>query len=215
MTYKEIYQGGQGEIVEKKSRFIATVKPVKTEEEAVNFINETKKKYWDAKHNCSAFVLGKNQELNRCNDDGEPAQTAGRPMLDVLLKEGVTNVAVVVTRYFGGVLLGTGGLVRAYQKATKEGLLASQIIEVISGKQIDIHTDYNGLGKLQYLFAQNKITVMDTIYEADVNIKILVPIEEVDAVTKSIISTTNGTAKIVENDDVSYALRDKEIIFQL
>ena len=99
-----VYKGGQGEITEKKSRFIATVRPVESEEEAVSFINETKKKYWDARHNCSAFVIGKRQELTRCSDDGEPAGTAGRPMLDVLLKENIHNVAVVVTRYFGGVL---------------------------------------------------------------------------------------------------------------
>ena len=116
--YLVVYKGGEGEIVEKKSRFIATVCPVETEEAAVAFINEMKKKYWDARHNCSAFVLGERQEMTRCSDDGEPAQTAGRPMLDVLLREGITNAAVVVTRYFGGVLLGTGGLVRAYQAAT-------------------------------------------------------------------------------------------------
>ena len=113
---KIIYTGGEGEIVEKKSRFIATLRPVQTEAEAIAFIGEMKKKYWDARHNCSAFVIGKNQEISRCSDDGEPSQTAGRPMLDVLLKEEIHNAAVVVTRYFGGVLLGTGGLVRAYQK---------------------------------------------------------------------------------------------------
>ena len=124
-----VYTGGEGEITEKKSRFIATVKPVQSEEEAVAFINETKKKYWDARHNCSAFVIGERQELTRCSDDGEPAQTAGRPMLDVLLREKITDVAVVVTRYFGGVLLGTGGLVRAYQAATQAGLAASRLID--------------------------------------------------------------------------------------
>ena len=99
---KTVYAGGEGEIVEKKSRFIATVRPVSSEEEAVAFINEMKKKYWDARHNCSAFVIGDRQEISRCSDDGEPAQTAGRPMLDVLLKEEIHNVCVVVTRYFGG-----------------------------------------------------------------------------------------------------------------
>ena len=117
---KTVYAGGEGEIVEKKSRFIATVRPVSSEEEAVAFINEMKKKYWDARHNCSAFVIGDRQEISRCSDDGEPAQTAGRPMLDVLLKEEIHNVCVVVTRYFGGTLLGTGGLVRAYQKKTDD-----------------------------------------------------------------------------------------------
>ena len=112
-TYKCIYEGGRGEIEEKKSRFICHVQPVETEEEAVAFINAKKKEYWDARHNCSAFVIGRNAELTRCSDDGEPPGTAGRPMLEVLLNEGIRNIAVVVTRYFGGVLLGTGGLVRA------------------------------------------------------------------------------------------------------
>ena len=123
---KIVYQGGEGEIVEKKSRFIATVRPISSEEEAAAFVNEMKKKYWDARHNCFAFTLGEHHETCRCSDDGEPSQTAGRPMLDVLLKEDIHNVAVVVTRYFGGTLLGTGGLVRAYQKATQEGLAASR-----------------------------------------------------------------------------------------
>ena len=131
---KTVYIGGEGEIVEKKSRFIATVRPVASEEEAVAFIAEMKKKYWDARHNCSAFVIGDRQELSRCSDDGEPAQTAGRPMLDVLLREEIHNVAVVVTRYFGGVLLGTGGLVRAYQGAVQAGLASSTIIDTAYGR---------------------------------------------------------------------------------
>ena len=117
--YKIVYRGGEGEIVEKKSRFIATVCPVNSEEDAVEFIEKTKKKYWDARHNCHAFVIGERNEISRCSDDGEPSGTAGRPMLEVLLGEGIRNVAVVVTRYFGGVLLGTGGLVRAYTKGAK------------------------------------------------------------------------------------------------
>ena len=103
--YKIVIEGGEGEIVEKKSRFIATVQPVETEEEAVAFIDSMKKKYWDARHNCSAFVIGSKNEVTRCRDDGEPSGTAGRPMLEVLLGQEVHNVAVVVTRYFGGVLL--------------------------------------------------------------------------------------------------------------
>ena len=138
---KTVYCGGEGEIVEKKSRFIATVRPVNSEEEAIAFINEMKKKYWDARHNCSAFVIGEHQEITRCSDDGEPAQTAGRPMLDVLLKEEIHNAAVVVTRYFGGTLLGTGGLVRAYQKATQEGLLASVVIDKKPGRVLKVRTD--------------------------------------------------------------------------
>ena len=209
--YRVVYEGGEGEIVEKKSRFIATVRPIETEEEAVAFVNEVKKKYWDARHNCSAFVIGSRQEVTRCSDDGEPAQTAGRPMLDVLLREGITNVAVVVTRYFGGVLLGTGGLVRAYQSATQAGLAASKIIEKCLGKKLIIHTDYNGLGKLQYLFGQQKTAILDTEYAADVVLTILVPVEQKDFLYKEITEQTNGTAQMEWGEDAVYALIDKTV----
>ena len=207
-----VYKGGQGEITEKKSRFIATVRPVESEDEAVSFINETKKKYWDARHNCSAFVIGKRQELTRCSDDGEPAGTAGRPMLDVLLKENIHNAAVVVTRYFGGVLLGTGGLVRAYQQATKAGLSASEIIEKKDGAVLFIRTDYTGIGRLQYLFAQEKITVMDTAYEADVLVKAVIPENDKKRIEKTIIEQTNGTAKLEWSDEVTFAEYDGEVL---
>lgn len=207
-----VYRGGQGEIIEKKSRFIATVKPVKSEEEAVSFINETKKKYWDARHNCSAFVIGKRQELTRCSDDGEPAGTAGRPMLDVLLKEDIHDAAVVVTRYFGGVLLGTGGLVRAYQQATKQGLLTSDIIEKQDGSILLIRTDYTGIGKLQYLFAQEKITVIDTEYAADVLVKAVIPEADRERIEKIITEQTNGTAKQEWGDEVTFAEHDGEVL---
>ena len=207
-----VYKGGQGEITEKKSRFIATVRPVESENEAVSFINETKKKYWDARHNCSAFVIGKRQELTRCSDDGEPAGTAGRPMLDVLLKENIHNVAVVVTRYFGGVLLGTGGLVRAYQQATKAGLSASEIIEKKEGAVLFIRTDYTGIGRLQYLLAQEKITVMDTAYEADVLVKAVIPENDKKRIEKTIIEQTNGTAKLEWGDEVTFAEYDGEVL---
>lgn len=207
-----VYKGGQGEITEKKSRFIATVRPVESEDEAVSFINETKKKYWDARHNCSAFVIGKRQELTRCSDDGEPAGTAGRPMLDVLLKENIHNAAVVVTRYFGGVLLGTGGLVRAYQQATKAGLSASEIIEKKDGAVLFIRTDYTGIGRLQYLFAQEKITVMDTAYEADVLVKAVIPENDKKRIEKTIIEQTNGTAKLEWGDEVTFAEYDGEVL---
>lgn len=127
--YKTVFSQGTGQIVEKKSRFIATIRPAQTKEEAEAFLIEMKKKYWDATHNCFACVIGENGEYVRSSDDGEPGGTAGRPMLDVLLKEEIRNVAVVVTRYFGGTLLGSGGLVRAYQQAVKEGLKESLIVE--------------------------------------------------------------------------------------
>ena len=210
--YRVVYEGGEGEITEKKSRFIATVRPVESEEEATTFIAEMKKKYWDARHNCSAFVIGKRQELTRCSDDGEPAGTAGRPMLDVLLKENIHNVAVVVTRYFGGVLLGTGGLVRAYQQATKAGLSASEIIEKKDGAVLFIRTDYTGIGRLQYLFAQEKLTVMDTAYEADVLVKAVIPENDKKRIEKTIIEQTNGTAKLERGDAVTFAEYDGGVL---
>ena len=211
MAYRVVYEGGEGEIVEKKSRFIATVRPVESEEEAVAFINEMKKKYWDARHNCSAFVIGSQKELTRCSDDGEPAQTAGRPMLDVLLKEDVTNVAVVVTRYFGGVLLGTGGLVRAYQKSVQEGLAASVIIEKRNGFLLYVSTDYNGLGKLQYLFAQKEIAIMESEYGAGVVMTVLVPLERKAEIEKAVIEHTNGTAGLEWGEETIYSIIDKQV----
>ncbi len=208
---KTVYQGGQGEITEKKSRFIATVKEVVSEEEAAAFIAEMKKKYWDARHNCSAFVIGRNQELTRCSDDGEPSQTAGRPMLDVLLREGIYNVAVVVTRYFGGTLLGTGGLVRAYQKSVQEGLANCVLIEKKQGKLLLIQTDYNGLGKIQYILAQRKIAVIKTDYTEHVEIHSMVSVEEEADLTKEITEGTNGCARFVRGDEVEFAVVDNEI----
>ena len=140
--YKIIYQGGEGEIVEKKSRFIAEIRPVESEEEATAFIAEVKKKYWDARHHCSAFTIGENNEVARCSDDGEPAQTAGRPMLDVLLGRELHNVCAVVTRYFGGVLLGTGGLVRAYTTATARALENAEVVTVRSVVELEVTVDY-------------------------------------------------------------------------
>ena len=142
-TYYFAYQGGTGEIVEKKSRFIATVAPIASEEEALRFIEQTKKQYWDARHNCTAFTLGSRHQLTRCSDDGEPAGTAGRPMLDVLLKENIHNVAVVVTRYFGGTLFGTGGLVRAYTDATKAAIEAADVVTVSVCVDIILEVPYS------------------------------------------------------------------------
>lgn len=208
---KIVYQGGEGEITEKKSRFIATVRPVESEEEAAAFIAEMKKKYWDARHNCSAFVIGDHQELTRCSDDGEPAQTAGRPMLDVLLREELHNTAVVVTRYFGGTLLGTGGLVRAYQKSVQEGLANSRIIDKKPGRKLTIQTDYNGLGKIQYILAQQQIPVMQTDYTEAVKIFVVVPEESEKRLAEEITEKTGGNADLVWGDKVDFAMIGQEI----
>lgn len=210
--YKTVYQGGVGEIEEKKSRFIASVEPVSSEEEAIAFFNKKKKEYWDARHNCTAFTIGAKHENTRCNDDGEPSGTAGRPMLDVLLREDIHNVAVVVTRYFGGTLLGTGGLVRAYQKSVQEGLANSVIITRQQGAKMMIRTDYTNLGKIQYLLAGAGITILDTEYTDGVCIHTMVPSEQLTALQNDITQGTSGQAQMELGDEVEYAILDGEVL---
>lgn len=207
---KIVYEGGEGELIEKKSRFIATVRPVGSEEEALEFIAAMKKKYWNATHNCSAFVVGENQELQRCSDDGEPQGTAGRPMLDVLLGEEIHNAAVVVTRYFGGTLLGTGGLVRAYSKSVQEGLKASKIIEKKTGALLRIRTDYNGIGKIQYLLGQRGLTITNSEYTDIVIVETLAPQEQVGELREAVTEATNGRAEFLKEEPVRFAFVDGE-----
>ena len=205
-TQKILYKGGEGELVEKKSRFIATTRPVESEEEALAFIAEMKKKYWDATHNCSAFVIGDRQQIQRCSDDGEPQGTAGRPMLDVLLGEDVHNMAVVVTRYFGGTLLGTGGLVRAYSKSVQVGLEASEVIEKRSGFLLKMAADYNGIGKIQYILGKKAIPTIASEYGADVVLEVLVPEEEEKGLKEEITEGTSGRTLYQEEKAVLYAI---------
>lgn len=210
-SYKVVYEGGSSEITEKKSRFIANAAPVQSEEEAVAYINEIKKKYWDARHSCYAFTVGYNHELTRCSDDGEPSGTAGRPILDILLREDIHNAVVVVTRYFGGVLLGTGGLVRAYQKAAQAGLGQAVVIEKQRGRLLEIETDYNGLGKIQYILAQHEIRIRDIVYTQKVQIQIVVPFIQKDEIIKAVTEGTNGTAKFEQGDEVEFAIISKNL----
>ena len=202
--YRMLSKGAQAELVEKKSRFIATIRPVSSEEEAVAFIEEMKKKYYDARHNCSAFVIGSKGELTRSSDDGEPSGTAGRPMLEVLTGSGIRNIAAVVTRYFGGVLLGTGGLVRAYSGAVKMALEQCETITRRYGVQMLIKTDYNGAGKIQYLLGSKDVVIQDSVYAADVQMTVLVPIEEYDRLCKELVEATNGRVGLEEVEKLYY-----------
>ena len=210
--YKILWEGGQGELVEKKSRFIATTEPVETEEEALAFIERTRKKYWDARHNCFAYCIGDKNQLQRCSDDGEPSQTAGRPMLDVLLGAEVHNICVVVTRYFGGTLLGTGGLVRAYSGAVQEGLKNSVIVEKCPGVELKIHTDYNGIGKIQYITAQMEIPVLDTQYTDAVDVVCMVPLEKEGSLVAQITEKTGGKAVMTREKECYYGFADGELV---
>ena len=199
--YRIVYEGGRGEIIEKKSRFIATVAPVESEEEAVAFIESVKKKYYDARHNCPAFVIGKNKELTRCSDDGEPSGTAGKPILEVILGAELTNVAVVVTRYFGGTLLGTGGLVRAYTQAVQEGLAACKTATMRYGVTIRIETDYTDLGKIQHILGNKEIPVISSEYTDKVALTIQLPKEDAPVLIKELTEATaaRAVAEIVES----------------
>ena len=209
--YKTVYRGGEAEIIEKKSRFIATVKPVHSEEEAIEFIEILKKKYWNATHNCFAYVLGEHFQIQRCSDDGEPSGTAGKPMLDVLLGEEIHDVVVVVTRYFGGTLLGTGGLVRAYAGATKEGLSASKVITKMHGQKISIQTDYTGLGKIQYILGQRGLSILNSIYTDKVELEVLLPEDVIGEVMAEIREGTNGQAKMELQEECYFANIDGEM----
>ncbi|MCI5479738.1 MAG: YigZ family protein [Lachnospiraceae bacterium] len=203
-NYRIVFTGGSGEIVEKKSRFIATVSPVESEEEALAFIERTKKQYWDARHNCFAYVIGDHQELMRFSDDGEPQGTAGKPMLDVLLGEELHNTAVVVTRYFGGTLLGTGGLVRAYSGAVQEGLRSCVLAEKRKGLWLSIGTDYSGIGKVQYLLGQRGIRILSSEYTEQVVLTVLVPLEQKRELLDALTEGTNGKARLTPGDECRY-----------
>lgn len=211
--YRIAYSEGKNEIVEKKSRFIATTFPINSEEEATLFIESIRKKYWDARHHCFAYVMGDKHQIQRFSDDGEPSGTAGKPMLDILLGEDIHNVLVVVTRYFGGTLLGTGGLVRAYSKATKAGLINTQIIEKKFGCEYEITIDYNGVGKLQYIIEQMNLATVSIEYTDIVTMKVVVAKEDWNAFEKKAIEGTNGKVKIEPLNKVYFALIDGKVSF--
>lgn len=204
-AYHTVYRGGSGEIVEKKSRFIAEVFPVTSEEEAMQYLEETRKRYWDARHHCWAYVLGRNPSAERMSDDGEPAGTAGKPILEVIRGRRITDVLVIVTRYFGGTLLGTGGLVRAYTASAAEGLKHSEIITRFHGFKLRIASDYTSLGKIQYLLAQRDICILESVYTDKVELVVLVPDEEEGALYKEIMDGTNGQADLEKEQECWFA----------
>ncbi len=204
---KILLEAGNAELVEKKSRFIASVCSVSTPEEAQSFIEQIKKKYWDAKHNCSAYVIGKDAQYTRCNDDGEPAQTAGLPMLEVLLHSEVRNIVVVVTRYFGGTLLGTGGLIRAYGQTVKQALENSVIGEEVEGYEVIIEADYSDVGKVQYLLTQKQITVLNSVYAQNVTFELQMQKELLQEVTDALVEATCGRILIKDKKECTFVAK--------
>lgn len=209
--YRILYDSGEGEIVEKKSRFIAHTAPVKTEEEAQEFIEKIKKQYWDARHNCWAYRVGMEQPVVRCSDDGEPSGTAGKPMLEVILGEDLHNIVVVVTRYFGGTLLGTGGLIRAYTKSTQEGIKNSRIVVKCLGQELSVACDYATSGKIQYMAAAEEIPVLGTDYTDEVVFHMIVPENQTKTVENKFIEASSGKVKITELEKKYFVDLDGEI----
>lgn len=210
--YQTVYEGRQGEFEEKKSRFIASVAHAETEEEAIRFIEATRKRYYDARHNCYAYCLGKKGEKSRCSDDGEPSQTAGKPILDVLTGHRLCDTVIVVTRYFGGTLLGTGGLVRAYTAAAQEGIKNSVIIEKKLADQLWVTVDYNGIGRLLYLVGQKGYTQLDSDYGEQVTLVILVPVQESGSFQKELTESFSGKAVMSVEGQIYYARAGKELL---
>lgn len=197
-----VKEGAEGYYEEKKSKFIAGIYAIENEEQALSIIEKTRKKYWDARHNCYAFVAGDNNELTRCSDDGEPSGTAGKPILEVILNKNIHNCLIIVTRYFGGTLLGTGGLVRAYQKASIDGLEKSELGCRIKGSRFIIATDYNSAGKIQYMAGKKEYIIEDIVYGAGVEIYMAVLEDKAAQAMKDITEITAGKADVIEEKGV-------------
>ena len=204
-----IFRGGSGEIEVKKSRFIADIFAVRTPEEAAERIAACRKKYYDARHHCSAFIVGEQGETMRSSDDGEPQGTAGRPMLEVLKGENLTGVLAVVTRYFGGTLLGTGGLTRAYAGAVSEGLSHCEILTAHRGFRLVLRIGYTDLGKAQYILAEQSCSVTDSSYGADVSLTVLCRGDGIGSLLSKLTDAAGGRITWQEPEEVSFALREE------
>lgn len=211
-NYKSIHKYGRDEIIINKSKFIGTATPVKSEEEAVSFIESIRKEFKDATHNCYAYVIGENKNIQRYSDDGEPSGTAGMPILNVIKQENLVNVAVVVTRYFGGVLLGAGGLVRAYTKGCKIGLESGIIVEKNLYYDLSFNLDYTLLGKMDNELLKSNFIVRDKIYSDHVMFKLIVQENEIDEIESLVNEITSGRGLINVGHASYYSIKDKRII---
>jgi len=199
-SYLTVKGYGEHEIVIQKSRFIAYIQRAVTEEEAQEFIQKIKKMNWNATHNCSAYMVGENNQFQKANDDGEPSGTAGVPMLEVLKKKNLQDTVVVVTRYFGGIKLGAGGLIRAYSKATSEGIKHVGIVERKRMRKMTTVIDYPWLGKVENAFRSSIYEIQDIAYLDRVQISTYVDIGKEDTFKKWVTELTNGQGEIVDGD---------------
>ncbi|HBF4558348.1 YigZ family protein [Clostridioides difficile] len=211
-NYRTLHEFGTDEITIEKSVFIGYAKPIKSEEEALEFINEIKKKHKDATHNVWAYTVGKNMNIQRYSDDGEPQGTAGIPTLEVIKKEDLRDVVVVVTRYFGGTKLGAGGLVRAYTKGAKLGLEAGKIIYKVMYQEVKVKIDYTQLGKVQNELMNLGYFIKDTVYEDNVEIVVYSRLEDVEKLSEKMIDITSGTGKIILGEEFYLSEQNGEIL---
>ena len=215
MLYKTVKKDAFAEIEIKKSRFIARIAEVKSEDEAMELVKQTKKKYYDASHNCFAYILNSDQGLRHSSDDGEPSGTAGKPILDVIAGAGLVDVIIIVTRYFGGTELGTGGLVRAYSGASAEVLKNSAVVDITSAKLIEFVIDYGLLPKLQHLLLELGIIIYETEYMEKVKISILITDEVSGKFFKELTEMTAGEMtedSAVNEENVNFYLDEGKVI---
>jgi len=210
--YKTIHSFGSDEIIINKSKFIGYAKPVSSEDEAIDFIQEIKSKHKDATHNVYAYVLGENNNIQRYSDDGEPSGTAGVPVLEVIKKEDLRDVAVVVTRYFGGIKLGAGGLVRAYTKGAKIGLEAGLIVEKVLFKIIKVRIDYTLYGKVENELLKQEYIIRDVIYDDAVNITILCETENIDNLINLLTELTSSRMIYEEIGEAYYSVKENSLV---
>lgn len=203
--YKTVLNEAKAEFTEKRSRFIGYCKPVTTEQEAVDFINSKRAEHWNATHNVYAYSL-RDGNIKRYSDDGEPSGTAGMPTLDVILKNEIYDVCIVVTRYFGGVLLGTGGLVRAYSQGAKVALEAGKVVSMQSCLMCTARCTYNQYGKVSSLIMDSGAEIDDTIYEADVLLKFHIKPELLPQLNKKLADATSGEVQAVDVDEQYFAV---------
>lgn len=201
-SYLTVKGSGEHEIVIQKSRFIAFISRAETEEEAQEFIQKIKKEHWNATHNCSAYLIGENDQIQKANDDGEPSGTAGVPILEVLKKRQLKDTVAVITRYFGGIKLGAGGLIRAYGKATSEGLTATGIVERKLMAVMHTTVDYTWLGKLENELRSSVYSIKDIHYLDNVEIEVYVEENQTSVFTDWMTELTNGQGKIHKGESL-------------
>lgn len=207
--YKTVLENASDEFVEKRSRFIGYCKPVKTEQEAIDFINEKHSEHWNATHNVYAYSL-REGNIKRYSDDGEPSGTAGMPVLDVIVKNEIFDVVVVVTRYFGGVLLGTGGLVRAYSHGSKIAVEAAKPVIMQNCLVCEARCAYNQYGKVSSLIIGVGAAVDDTVYESDVLVKFHIKPDLLGTLNKKLADATSGEVTVEQKDEQYFAVQINE-----